>query len=126
STLLLVLLGATGLLLAAVGIGGVIGYFVAQRTHEMGIRMALGASAWRVRGMVIRQGIGLAALGVAAGGIGAAFATRVLGSMVYGVTVHDTPTFIVTAAVLTATGFAASFIPAWRATRIDPLAALRS
>jgi predicted permease len=126
STLLLAMLGGIGLLLAAVGTYGVIGYFVTERAHEMGIRMALGASAWRVRTMVVRQGIALALAGVAVGGIGAALATRVLAGLVYGVSVRDTDTFIAVAVLLAATGLAASFVPAWRATRIDPLTALRT
>ena len=125
STVLLAVLGGIGLLLAAVGIYGVIGYSVTERTHEMGIRMALGAGAWRVRRMVVIQGVVLAAAGIAIGSAGAMLLTRVLASVVYGVTVRDTGTFVAVALLLALTGIAASFVPAWRATRIDPLTALR-
>lgn len=126
TTSLLIILGGSGLLLAAIGVYGVIACFVSQRTHEMGIRIALGASSSRVRSMVVRQGLALAAAGVLVGEIVALLATRVLSTMVYGVTVHDTVTFISVGVLLAAIAILASFIPAWRATRIDPLTALRT
>lgn len=125
STVLLAVLGGIGLTLAAVGIYGVIGYFVAERTHEMGVRMALGAGAWQVRRMVVGQGVTLAGIGVVLGGGAAILVTRVLAGVVYGISVRDTTTFVLVAILLALTGVAASFVPAWRATRIDPLTALR-
>ena len=124
--LLLTCLGLTGLVLAVVGVYGVVSYFVAQRTHEFGVRLALGASSSAVRSLVARQGRWLAAAGLACG-LGLAFlATRLLRNMVFGVTTHDPITFAVVATVLAAVTVVASYIPARRATRIDPLEALRS
>jgi putative ABC transport system permease protein len=126
TTWLLALLGATGLVLAAVGVYGVISYFVTQRRHEFGVRMALGASPTTVRWMVVRQAMIVATIGVVAGAILAAFAVRVLGTMLYGVGAHDPLTFAGVAALLLVVGVLASYVPARRATRIDPLEALRS
>jgi putative ABC transport system permease protein len=126
TTSLLISLGGSGLLLAAIGVYGVIACFVSQRTHELGIRIALGASSNRVRSMVVRQGLALAALGVLVGEIIALLASRVLSTMVYGVTVHDPVTFVSVGLILGVIAIAASFVPAWRATRIDPLTALRA
>jgi ABC-type antimicrobial peptide transport system permease subunit len=126
TTSLLISLGGSGLLLAAIGVYGVIACFVSQRTHELGIRIALGASSNRVRSMVVRQGLALAALGVLVGEIIALLASRVLSTMVYGVTVHDPVTFVSVGLILGVIVIAASFVPAWRATRIDPLTALRA
>ncbi|MEP6692386.1 MAG: FtsX-like permease family protein, partial [Gemmatimonadaceae bacterium] len=123
--LLLTMLGATGLLLAAVGIYGVIGYFVSQRTHEIGIRMALGASAANVRGMVVRQGAALALTGVAIGVLASLALMRALTSLLFGVTARDPLTLGAVAAVLASVAIVASYIPARRATKIDPLDALR-
>ena len=123
---LLSLLGVTGLILAVVGVYGLIGYFVAQRTHEFGIRMALGASPAAVRWMVVRQGAIIGGIGVVIGTLLALYAARVLGSMLFGVTTHDPATFALVAVLLLVVGLVASYFPARRATRIDPLAALRS
>jgi len=125
TTILLVFLGGSGLLLSAIGIYGVIAYFVAQRTHEMGLRMALGASTGNVRLLVLRQGALLALAGIIVGEGLAFAASRVLASQLFGVTAHDPGTFIVIGLLLGATAIAACAIPAWRATRVDPLAALR-
>ncbi|HKW47204.1 MAG TPA: ABC transporter permease [Gemmatimonadaceae bacterium] len=122
---LLAALGMLGLLLAVIGIYGVIAYFVAQRTNEIGIRMALGADTGRVIGMVVRQGIVLAALGVAMGGVASLLVTKALEQLLFGVTARDPLTFAVVAALLAAVSIVASFIPARRAARIDPLEALR-
>ena len=124
--LLLALLGGTGLVLAVVGVYGVIAYFVTMRTHELGVRMALGASGSAVRWMVVKQGFALAALGGAIGLAAAFFAARVMQGMVYGVTVHDPITFAAVAAILVVVAVAASVVPSRRATRIDPLEALRA
>ncbi len=113
------------LLLAAVGIFGVISYSVTQRRQEIGIRRALGASAATVLRLVIVHGMALAAIGMAIG-LAAAFAvTRLLESLLFGVTATDTVTFLSVAGLLGAVAFAASFWPAWRASRVDPAEALR-
>ncbi|MDQ6828461.1 MAG: ABC transporter permease [Gemmatimonadota bacterium] len=124
--LLLTMLGATGLVLAAVGIYGVIGYFVSQRTHEIGIRMALGASATNVQGMVVRQGALLALAGVALGLIASLALMRALATLLFGVTPRDPVTLVGVGALLAAVAIVASYIPARRATKVDPLSALRS
>jgi ABC-type antimicrobial peptide transport system permease subunit len=122
---LLTLLGGTGLILAVVGIYGGISYFVTQRTRELGVRMALGASTGSVRWMVVRQGLVLGTLGVAIGSAVSYGATRLMKSQVFGVTTHDPVTFTLVSAILVGTAVAASYLPARRATRIDPLQALR-
>jgi putative ABC transport system permease protein len=124
--LLLTLLGVTGLVLAVVGVYGVISYFVAQRTHEFGVRLALGASSNAVQWLVVRQGLVLAAIGMAAGLLLAFAAARTLQSLIFGVSTHDPLTFAAVALILGAVAVVASYIPARRATRIDPLEALRS
>ncbi|MFI5311495.1 MAG: ABC transporter permease, partial [Gemmatimonadales bacterium] len=126
TTTLFALLGAVGLLLAAIGIYGVIAYFVSQRTHELGVRMALGAHSGRLVGFVVRQGLAMAAIGVAIGSALSLAATRLMSGLLFGVTAHDPLTFVGVAAVLTSVAIVASFVPAWRATRVDPLEALRS
>jgi len=125
TTWLLTLLGATGLILAAVGVYGVIAYVVAQRTHEFGVRMALGSTSGGVRWLVVRQGFVVAVVGVAIGSGLSFVAAGLLRGMVFGITEHDPATFVVVGVVLTLVAVAASYIPARRATRIDPLSALR-
>jgi len=124
----LTLLGALagiGLVLAGAGLYGLIAYSVTQRTRELGIRMALGASRPRILRSIVIQGMLLAAGGVAIG-IGAAFAaTRVLKNLVWGVSTVDPATFAATAVLLIAVAGAASLIPAIRAVRLDPVQALR-
>ena len=122
---LFLLLGLTGLLLAAVGIYGVIAYFVVQRSHEFGVRMALGASSDRVVAMVLRHGVTLGVIGVGIGSLAAFGATQLVRHQLDDVSAHDPVTFISVAAVLLAVTGLASFIPARRATRVDPLTALR-
>ncbi|HXD47569.1 MAG TPA: ABC transporter permease [Gemmatimonadaceae bacterium] len=124
-TWLLTLLGLTGLVLAAVGVYGVIAYFVTQRTHEFGVRIALGASGGSVRWMVVREGLVIGALGVGAGLVVARLASRFVDSLMFGMTSHDPQTFATVGIVLVLVGAAASYIPARRATRVDPLTALR-
>jgi putative ABC transport system permease protein len=123
--LLLTLFATLALVLACIGLYGVISYMVAQRTHEIGVRMALGAQAGDVLTLVIRQGMLLAGAGLIVGiGIGSAV-TRVLSDMLYGVSARDPLTFVGVPVLLLLVAFLACYIPARRATRIDPLAALR-
>jgi putative ABC transport system permease protein len=124
-TLLIVFAGAA-LVLAAVGIYGVIAYSVTQRTQEIGIRMALGATHGRVLAMVVGQALILAGLGVALGGGGALLLTRLMSGLLFGVKPADPLTFGTVAGGLVLVAAAASYLPAWRATRVDPVVALRA
>jgi putative ABC transport system permease protein len=125
NTMLLALFAAIALLLASVGIYGLVAYSVAQRTHEIGVRMALGAARADVLRMVVRQGASLAAIGIAIG-LGGAFAlTRLLKTMLFGIGVTDTLTFAVAPLGMMLVVLLATFVPALRATRISPVVALR-
>jgi putative ABC transport system permease protein len=125
-TTLIGLFAIVALILACVGIYGVISYSVAQRTHEIGIRMALGARAADVLGMVVRQAIVMAGIGVVLG-LSISFAlTSLMEKLLFGVAPRDPLTFMATAVLLGATAIFASYIPARRASRVDPLIALRS
>jgi len=124
-TTLLAVFAVLALLLSAVGIYGVISYTVAQRTHELGVRAALGASGGRLMRMVLANGLALTASGLALGLAGALAVTRVLSTLLFGVGARDPLTLIVSAAILLAVALAACYVPARRAARLDPLAALR-
>ena len=124
-SLLLGLFAGLALLLACVGLYGVISYSVAQRTHEIGVRVALGAKPVDVLRLVIRQGMGLTIVGLILGVAVGSAVTRVLSDMLYGVSTRDPLTFVGAPLLLLLVAFLACYIPARRATRIDPLAALR-
>jgi predicted permease len=123
---LMLIFAAVALLLAAVGIYGVMAYTVAQRTQEIGIRVALGASAASVLGLVVGDGMRLVGAGLALGLGGALLVTRLVASLLYGVSATDAATFVSIALVLAAVALAAIVIPARRAMRVDPMQALRS
>jgi putative ABC transport system permease protein len=125
STALLSIFAAIALLLAAVGIYGVMAYSVQQRTQEIGIRMTLGATPENVRRMVVRQGMLLAGIGVVLGIVGGLAVTRVMRSLLFGVKPWDPTMFAVTAIVLCVVALFACYMPARRASRVDPMIALR-
>jgi putative ABC transport system permease protein len=114
------------MVLSAVGIYGIISYSVTQRTHEIGIRMALGAQKSDVLGLVIRQGMTLTVIGVVVGLAGAFALTRVIGNLLYGVTATDPSTFLWIPILLGGVSFSACYLPARRAARLDPIKALAS
>ena len=124
--LLLSSFAAVGLLLAAIGIYGVISYSVGQRTQEIGLRMALGALPRDIRRSVVGEAVLLAGIGLAAGVAGALVLTRVMRSMLFEVSASDPASFVVTVAVLGAAALLAAWIPARRAMRVDPMIALRT
>ena len=125
NTLLIASFAALALLLAGIGIYGVISYSVALRTREIGIRTALGAERGDVLKLVVKHGITLALTGAAIGVVGGLVLTRLMSSLLYGVQPSDPPTFLVVFLVLFSVALLASYIPARRATKVDPMVALR-
>jgi putative ABC transport system permease protein len=124
--LLLGLFAALALLLAAVGIHGVLSFGIASRTREFGLRMALGAHPGLVRRLVVREGLALTGCGLAIGLLGALALTRLLANLLFGVTPQDPATFLAVTIFIMAVAASASYIPARRATNVDPAVALRS
>ena len=124
-TFLLAVFAAIALLLSSVGIYGVLSYVVAQRTRHIGIRMALGATPAQVMRDVLWYGVRLTSVGLALGLAGAVAGTRVLSSLLYGVKPTDPLTFLIISLLLAAVALLACYVPARRATKVDPLVALR-
>jgi predicted permease len=125
STLMLGAFAGFAMLLAAVGVYGVMSWLVSQSTHDIGVRVALGAEPGNILGLVVGQGMELAAIGVAAGLLGALALSRAMASLLFGVTATDPLTFGAVALILGLVAFTATVIPARRATSVDPIAALR-
>jgi len=125
NTTLLSIFAAVALVLTIIGLYGVMSYSVAQRTNEIGIRMALGAQTRDVLGLIIRDGVRMVLIGLVAGMAVALAVTRLLGTLLFGVKTRDPLTFVAIAALLSVVAMLACCIPAWRATRVDPLEALR-
>jgi putative ABC transport system permease protein len=125
NSMLLGIFSVVALVMAAVGIYGVMSYAVLQRTHEIGVRMALGAQRRDVLKLILKQGVILAVTGVLVGLAGSFGLTRVISTLLFNVAATDKPTFAAVGLGLFAITFIASYIPAWRATRVDPLVALR-
>jgi ABC-type antimicrobial peptide transport system permease subunit len=115
----------TALLLAALGIYGVISFIVSERTRDIGIRLALGAQRGKIMGMILRQGLGLATAGAALGLVGSVIVSHLMAGLLFGVSPTDLLTFAGVTLVLTAVALAACYIPARRAMRVDPMIALR-
>jgi putative ABC transport system permease protein len=112
--------------LASIGIYGVMSYFVTRRIHEIGIRMALGAQPHEVHWLVLRQGLKLTLIGLALGLVAALNLTKLLSSYIFGISPTDPGTFAIVSVVLTMVGLLASYIPARKATKVDPMVAFRS
>jgi putative ABC transport system permease protein len=125
NTTLLSIFAAVALALTIIGLYGVMSYSVAQRTNEIGIRMALGAQTRDVLRMIVKEGAVMVLLGLALGTVGALLLTRLLSSLLFGVGTKDPVTFIAIAGLLSLTALVACYVPAWRATKVDPLEALR-
>jgi putative ABC transport system permease protein len=126
NALLLSIFAGTALVLTAIGIYGVMAYSVAQRTNEIGIRIALGAARANIFRLVVGQAMGLVAISVILGVVGAIAATRLLGSLLFGVTASDPMTFAALAILVSLVAFLAAWLPARRATKVDPIIALRA
>ncbi|HEY2149753.1 MAG TPA: FtsX-like permease family protein, partial [Vicinamibacterales bacterium] len=124
--LLLATFAVVAVLLAAIGVYGVLAYLVSQRTQEIGVRLAIGATPGNVVGLFVREGAMLMAIGVACGLAGALLVTRALSTLLFGVTTTDPLTFAAVAVTLTIVALLASYVPARRAARVDPMTALRA
>jgi putative ABC transport system permease protein len=122
----LIVAGVVSLLLGVIGLYGVIGYVVTQRTREIGLRIALGAAPGEVRGMVLRQGLTLALIGVAIGLAGALVLSRLLESLLFGISSRDPLTLAAVTVLLVGTSALAVYLPARRASAVSPLDALRA
>jgi ABC-type antimicrobial peptide transport system permease subunit len=114
-----------GLAIAAVGLYGILAYSIAQRTREFGIRLAVGATPYDIGGMVLRYAIGLLAVGFALGAIASVALVRLMASLVVGVSVGDAATYVAAAGLVAMVALTAAWLPARRATRVDPAVALR-
>jgi predicted permease len=125
STIMLGAFSVFALILAVVGVYGVMSHLVSQGTHDIGVRMALGAQRSRIVGMILRQGAELTIAGVVAGVIFAALLTRVMATLLFGIGAHDLVTFLTVPVVLAGIALLATYVPAVRATRVDPVVALR-
>jgi putative ABC transport system permease protein len=122
---LLTLFALVALVLASVGLYGVVAYSVNQRTHEIGVRMALGAQRREILALVLRQGMGMTLWGLLAGLLGAAALARVMSGLLFGVSARDPLTFAATVLILATVALGATYVPARRATRVEPTSALR-
>ena len=120
------LFGGLALIVAAIGLYSVISYLVAQRRHELGVRVALGAQVKDVAALVIRYGVGLAAIGIAVGSVLALNGARWIEPVLFETSPRDPKVFAIVVVVLLIVAFMASLVPAWRASRVDPIDALRS
>jgi putative ABC transport system permease protein len=125
NTFLLGLFALLALFLAAIGIYGVLAYTVTQQSHEIGVRMALGAQQRDIMRLILRRGTRLALLGVVIGAVGAVFLTHLMASLLYGISPTDPLTFVAVAIVLVSVALLASWLLARRAMRVDPMVALR-
>jgi len=126
SMLILLVFATVALTLASVGLYGVVAHGVTERTHEIGVRMALGAEPHHVLRLVVRQGLSMAVIGTAIGVAASVALSRTVQSLLFGVTATDPMTFGAVVAMLLGVALVACYIPAWRATRVDPTTALRA
>jgi putative ABC transport system permease protein len=126
AVIIFVTFAGIALALAAIGLYGVISHAVTERTHEIGVRMALGAERRHVLALVVRQGLAMAVVGIAIGMVAALGLARTIQSLLYGVSATDPATFAFVAVALLTVALVACYLPAWRAARVDPTQALRA